>query len=75
VVNWLAQLAVDSAHTNGHKYGYGLQFLAATGTARIYAKICFFFALAIFSTTINQKSSDILNGEAQQYTKKRREKL
>jgi len=35
----------------------------------------FFFALAIFPTTINQKSSDILNGEAQQYTKKRREKL
>jgi len=32
----------------------------------------FFFALAIFPTTINQKSSDILNGEAHQYKKKTR---
>jgi len=58
-------------HTQmGINMDMGSSFWLPRALPEFMQKYVFFFALAIFPTTINQKSSDILNDEAQQYKKK-----
>lgn len=64
MVNWPARLEM------GINMDMGSSFWLPRALTEFMQKYVFFSpALPIFPTTINQKSSDILNGEAQQHEK------